>query len=194
MSQVSHSRSGNNTGARSKKSSRSRGRSWRFTLNNYTIEDIKKMESGEMFTPRKVLKYIVQEEIGKSGTPHLQGAVQFAQLTDFNVIKKLLPRANLDTIGRDHEAQFHYCGKVKSRSGKIWTYGEAEKYIEKERKSHEDFLTELYTSATGLKKGIKELSINWNQKMKEEMIYKAYLKEIEEEVVAMHPNLTSLTN
>ena len=43
---------------------------WCFTLNNYKKEDLKKISV-------KVLRYCIGEEVGKKGTPHLQGYIEF---------------------------------------------------------------------------------------------------------------------
>ena len=43
---------------------------WCFTLNNYKKEDINIISS-------KVLNYCIGEEVGESGTPHLQGYIEF---------------------------------------------------------------------------------------------------------------------
>ncbi len=52
------------------------GKRWCFTLNNPTEDDIKILEGddGDHFQ-----RIIFQEEIGKEGTPHLQGAFVFAK-------------------------------------------------------------------------------------------------------------------
>jgi hypothetical protein len=43
---------------------------WCFTLNNYKKEDINNISV-------KVFKYCIGEEVGESGTPHLQGYIEF---------------------------------------------------------------------------------------------------------------------
>lgn len=48
---------------------------WAFTLNNYTHEDI---ESIKALDSAKVPIITFQEEVGESGTPHLQGSLTFA--------------------------------------------------------------------------------------------------------------------
>ncbi len=47
---------------------------WVFTLNNHTQEDI---EIFKNIDSSKVPRLVFQEEIGKNGTPHLQGALMF---------------------------------------------------------------------------------------------------------------------
>ena len=48
-----------------------RARSWCFTLNNYTPDDIK------IFSSIKDCKFTFQEEVGEVGTPHLQRIISF---------------------------------------------------------------------------------------------------------------------
>lgn len=62
---------------------------WCFTFNNYKIEDIKELE-----TKFKILckKFVFQEEIGKNGTPHLQGAIWLKKAmrwTEFDLDNKI---------------------------------------------------------------------------------------------------------
>ena len=45
---------------------------WCFTLNNYKEEDIKGISSNS-----SINEYIIGEEVGESGTPHLQGYIEF---------------------------------------------------------------------------------------------------------------------
>lgn len=49
-------------------------KSWVFTLNNYTQEQINKLKQLEC---SKVPLIVFQSEVGESGTPHLQGVIKF---------------------------------------------------------------------------------------------------------------------
>jgi len=52
--------------------------SWIFTLNNYTFDEQIFMQEQTFPSPdRKVASIAWSEEIGASGTPHLQGFMQF---------------------------------------------------------------------------------------------------------------------
>jgi len=63
-----------------------RSRDWVFTLNKYNDDDIKELKDLEC-------KYIVfGKEIGKEGTPHLQGYVYFQNARMGSQVRKLLPR------------------------------------------------------------------------------------------------------
>jgi len=79
-------------------------RSYSFTLNNYT-ED-------EQLSLQKIdCKYIIfGKEVGESGTPHLQGMINFKSPISFNSIKKKIPRAHIEkTI--DQHGSMEYCKK-----------------------------------------------------------------------------------
>nr|WAE42325.1 MAG: replication associated protein [Cressdnaviricota sp.] len=65
-----------------------RGKSWVFTVNNYTDLDISILDNLEV-------SYIIYgKEVGESGTPHLQGFVTFKSTLRFNSVKKLLKNAH----------------------------------------------------------------------------------------------------
>lgn len=46
---------------------------WQFTLNNYTEDDIEKIQE----TMKDIGEYVFETEIGENGTPHLQGYIEF---------------------------------------------------------------------------------------------------------------------
>lgn len=61
---------------------KSRSRSWCFTLNNYTENDVKMLNQVQC-------QYIVfGYEIGESGTPHLQGYIYFDDAKTLSTLKK----------------------------------------------------------------------------------------------------------
>lgn len=94
-------------------SSRTRGRNFCFTLNNYTPTEIKQiMDIGA--------DYIFQEETGEQGTPHLQGLLMFKNAKRFNAVKKLIPRAHIETC-KNKLASMQYCMKAETRTGEIYT-------------------------------------------------------------------------
>lgn len=65
-------------------------RTWDFTLNNYTDEEIEVVKRWAT----EVKKITVSKEIGEEGTAHLQGRVTFARVYRLSALKKLLPRAH----------------------------------------------------------------------------------------------------
>lgn len=84
----------------------SRFRSFCFTINNYTDEDVTSLHKLDF-------KYLIYgREIGaQKGTPHLQGYCQLNKQTRFNQIKKTIPRANFRHAKGDYEANYKYCTK-----------------------------------------------------------------------------------
>ena len=62
------------------KNVRQRARTWLLTLNNPSSELLTQLTRGKVFEEFKIIKYLIQEETGESGTQHLQGAIQFADL------------------------------------------------------------------------------------------------------------------
>ncbi|AIF76248.1 Rep [Bat associated circovirus 8] len=105
---------------------------WCFTLNNWTEEEYGLIES----TCRSLAKYlIIGKEVGESGTPHLQGFVNFKKKLRLSALKSLpgFTRAHVESArGTDVENQ-KYCRKqgayleigVPSSRGKSSTLTEA---------------------------------------------------------------------
>lgn len=65
-------------------------RAWIFTLNNYTEADVTEIQS---WNQNDILAVSIGKEVGKSGTPHLQGAITWRAPKRFAAMKKILPRA-----------------------------------------------------------------------------------------------------
>lgn len=66
-----------------------RGRSWVFTHNNYTDEDIRRYDS------LKCERIFIGKEVAPTtGTPHLQGFVRFAQPVRLSWWKNQFPKAS----------------------------------------------------------------------------------------------------
>lgn len=97
---------GGNSIPPSKKTKETKSRGWVFTINNYTDKDIEMTQNLS-----NVAEWgVCGKEVGKSGTPHLQGAVYFKNARAMKAVAKLLPRAHLEVMrGRkDHQ---NYCIK-----------------------------------------------------------------------------------
>jgi hypothetical protein len=85
-----------------------------FTLNNYTEEDITAIL--DVFSS-KVLSFIFQEEVGESGTPHLQGYCEFKnKCRPMGLISKAIHWEKTRNI----EASIQYCQKPETAKGRIW--------------------------------------------------------------------------
>lgn len=81
-------------------------RNFVFTLNNPEPLEINPLWEYEH------LRYIIYgEEIGESGTPHLQGYVQLYKNVRLTTIKKLIPRAHMEQAKGGYDANYKYCTK-----------------------------------------------------------------------------------
>lgn len=81
---------------------------WSITINNPTEEDRTRLREHPSFV--KMLKY--QDEEGKEGTLHIQGAVQTAQVRA-SAMKVWLPRAHIE-VARDKQALLKYVEKAET--------------------------------------------------------------------------------
>lgn len=87
---------------------------WVFTLNNWTDEEAEEICGWDV-------KYmVVGQEIGESGTPHLQGFVVFRTNKRLSACKRLLERAHWEVAMGSNEQAAAYCKK----EGKFEEYGE----------------------------------------------------------------------
>lgn len=79
-------------------------KSWCYTINNYTDQDINQLKA---FVTNR---HRCAKEVGESGTPHLQGTITFPKSMRLTAIKKLLPRAHLEPC-KQIDASLNYCTK-----------------------------------------------------------------------------------
>ncbi len=78
-------------------------KSWVYTINNYTEEDIEKLK---LLTTNK---HRCCKEVGESGTPHLQGAITFKRSYKLKQLKKIFETAHWEiALCKDAE---NYCIK-----------------------------------------------------------------------------------
>lgn len=83
-----------------------KGKAWVFTVNNYTDEDVEYVKACECRC------IVVGREVGENGTPHLQGAVVFANALTMKGIKKRLgKRAHVEKMRGTWEESVTYCTK-----------------------------------------------------------------------------------
>lgn len=84
----------------------SRARSFCFTLNNYSDEDIEFVKSVKC-------KYLIcGKEVGEEGTPHLQGYVMFKNAKSIKTIVKVL-RGHIEVAKGNCRQNIEYCSKEK---------------------------------------------------------------------------------
>lgn len=79
-------------------------KSWAYTLNNYTEEDVELMKRLECKRHRG------GKEVGESGTPHLQGTITFAKSYRLAALKKIHPKVHWEPC-KSVEASLNYCAK-----------------------------------------------------------------------------------
>jgi len=100
---------------------------WFFTYNNYPEDAIRLLESKFQ---KICTKYVFQEEVGETGTPHLQGSIWLwkpMRYTEF----KLAPQIHWEKL-RNEEASKAYCQKSATSIGEpyLWGWPKAIKIIE----------------------------------------------------------------
>lgn len=87
---------------------KSRGRGWCFTVNNYDTEAHNTILE---HCKASCDKYIVAKEVGKNGTKHLQGYMYFKNAISFNTVKKALPKAHIEKAKGNWKQNYEYCSK-----------------------------------------------------------------------------------
>lgn len=83
-------------------------KTWIFTLNNYTEDEIKMLDAWQA----EVNRMVVAREVGESGTPHLQGQVTFKRKYRLGALKKLQSRAHWEVAKASQDSL--YCMKEGS--------------------------------------------------------------------------------
>ena len=95
----------------------SAAKNWCFTLNNYTNDDLEMFDNLGSNTGKNasnILYFIIGKEVGESGTPHLQGFIQFRKKIRLNQVKNVVGRrANCSVMHRQSTPEFcaRYCKK-----------------------------------------------------------------------------------
>ena len=82
-----------------------RSRTYCMTINNYDLDDIEKLKN---------LKYkylIIGDEVGESGTPHLQIFVHLKSASKFSALKLKFPRAHIEVAKGNDKQNREYCSK-----------------------------------------------------------------------------------
>lgn len=84
-----------------------RYRRYCFTLNNYTEEELSHIKS-----QLEDYDYIIGREVGKEGTPHLQGFIDFKVQKVFHIVKNLISdRAHIEACKGSRDQNIKYCKK-----------------------------------------------------------------------------------
>ena len=82
-----------------------RTRSWCYTINNYTEEDLQGVRA--LTCAYNIFGY----EAGVENTPHLQGYVHFKEKKSLSAVKKVMPRAHLEPRKGTVDQAVDYCKK-----------------------------------------------------------------------------------
>ncbi len=96
-----------------------RSRGWTFTLNNYSESDIAQLTQ---FFDTMEVRYIFQEEMSGTGTPHLQGLMYFKNARSWSSIKQIDNRMHIE-VCRSVNKSVKYCQKLDTRTGEIYSKG-----------------------------------------------------------------------
>lgn len=84
-------------------------KNWCFTLNNYTDDDITRLDA---LVDENKAKYIIYgKEVGEQGTPHLQGLVILENRCRMAQVKRILGSNPHVEIPRNLNASIQYCKK-----------------------------------------------------------------------------------
>ena len=87
-----------------------RGKTWCFTLNNYTSDEVD-MLSQIVDTNDTCVYIIFGKEVGESGTPHLQGVIAFSKRIYLSELKKLVSKTAHFELAREVKNACTYCKK-----------------------------------------------------------------------------------
>ncbi len=84
-----------------------KARSWCFTFNNYTEDDVNRLGRGS-----EVIEYLIAgKEVGEQGTPHLQGFIRYKNRIGFNTVKGFIGgNAHIESAFSNDKA-IEYCKK-----------------------------------------------------------------------------------
>lgn len=95
----------------------SRAKHWCFTLNNPETWPID-------FTGYAVSYAVHQREHGSTGTPHLQGYVEFVKRVRLSQVRQIIPGAHWEKRQGPRDNARLYCMKEEGRLEGPWEYGE----------------------------------------------------------------------
>ena len=83
----------------------SRFRNYCYTLNNYTVGDSASLSDIE------AVYHVWRYERSASGTPHVQGFIQFETPKALTAVKKIIPRSKWEVMKGSLEQASDYCKK-----------------------------------------------------------------------------------
>lgn len=83
----------------------SRGRNWCLTINNPTVDDSDRIRALD------TSYYVIGNEVGEEGTPHLQCYIRLSEKKRFNWLKQRLPTAHIEIAKGSPLQNREYCTK-----------------------------------------------------------------------------------
>lgn len=85
-------------------------KNWCFTLNNYSEDDISRLN--DIVATDKRVKYLIYgKEVGEAGTPHLQGFVTLVKRSSLVQVKNIIGNNPHVEVARNVNASISYCKK-----------------------------------------------------------------------------------
>jgi len=96
-----------------------KARAFCFTYNNYSISDIKGIQT--YLAGLTGCTYIFQEETGETGTKHLQGYIRFRNPRGFSWQKKMSQKIHWEIAKKGKQTNIDYCSKAETRTGSMFT-------------------------------------------------------------------------
>jgi len=129
-----------------------RARGWTITLNNYNEEEWNMINENAQLHSEK---FIFGKEVGKSGTPHIQGYVYFKNPKDMKSVKKVLDnqRLHLEVAKGNTKQNMDYCSKDGD-------YVSSNMEIEKPKKSEYDLDCEF---KEWLEDRLRRVELEWKE-------------------------------
>lgn len=116
-----------------------RARGWVFTVNNDTADD----RSKTIDTAQVAQCIVAEHEVGENGTPHIQGAVYFANPRTLGGVRRLIPRAHWEVMRGTWQQAREYCLKGD----------EADRIIDTGEPPHQGTRNDLVSFRDALKEG-----------------------------------------
>lgn len=120
-----------------------RGTRWFVTINNYTVEDVQKIESDDVLTSCKYLIYC-KEKAPSTGTDHIHIYFRLRKRLFKNTIKKWFPRGVIELAKGSELSCYEYISKTGNFKEFGNKYKTAEDYVDKTRRI-ENILKDVMT-------------------------------------------------
>jgi hypothetical protein len=84
-------------------------RRWTFTINNYTDDQVNQVLGWE--NDRNISGCVAGFEVGKNGTPHIQGCIMFKAPKRFSEVRKIVKGWHVEKMRESWKCNVKYCSK-----------------------------------------------------------------------------------